>query len=510
MEDAHVIHVADDWGFFGVLDGHGGAECSAWCAQRLHEKLDAEGCPADDGAAKKMVLAVDQEFLDTQQSSGSTAAMCIVRPPAKAGGKWLLHVINAGDSRVLLSRADGTIVDGGGTDAGLSTDHKPDYPSEKERIYRCGGTVEETAGGCARVNGDLAVSRGFGDADYKQTGGPGPEDRPVTANPEMGHFECDGTDFLLIVCDGVSEGNFPNAEVCELAAQVLKETKGDAGKACEAVCQRAVEANSKDNISCMIVMMGGPGSPTESAFNGAGTMSLGMRKEFIPGSVIACSDSGFVKAYVAMCDRADVSFAEAVQMRHKMLLARQGTAQAEREDEEELAMIGEPDGEENSVERKAFYEAWAKEHQDGRGGGGGGGGGLGDNPMAALMGGGGGGGPGSQMEMMQMLMGMMQGGVGMRGMGGPMQSDNGRRVRVADLDQLQSAVTAHPALEWDDRMEKLASQEGIVKTDDPSDGTTHVTFPPPVGVVAWLPTDALTDLDDGGGGGGSKIELIDE
>jgi serine/threonine protein phosphatase PrpC len=136
MEDAHVIHVADDWGFFGVLDGHGGAECSAWCAQRLHEKLDAEGCPADDGAAKKMVLAVDQEFLDTQQSSGSTAAMCIVRPPAKAGGKWLLHVINAGDSRVLLSRADGTIVDGGGTDAGLSTDHKPDYPSEKERIYR--------------------------------------------------------------------------------------------------------------------------------------------------------------------------------------------------------------------------------------------------------------------------------------------------------------------------------------------------------------------------------------
>jgi len=85
----------------------------------------------------------------------------------------------------------------------------------------------------------------------------------VTANPEMGHFECDGTDFLLIVCDGVSEGNFPNAEVCELAAQVLKETKGDAGKACEAVCQRAVEANSKDNISCMIVMMVGGESARE-------------------------------------------------------------------------------------------------------------------------------------------------------------------------------------------------------------------------------------------------------
>jgi serine/threonine protein phosphatase PrpC len=71
----------------------------------------------------------------------------------------------------------------------------------------------------------------------------------------MGHFECNGTDFLLIVCDGVSEGEFSNPEVCQLAAQVLKETKGDAGKACEAVCHRAVETNSKDNISCMIVMM---------------------------------------------------------------------------------------------------------------------------------------------------------------------------------------------------------------------------------------------------------------
>ena len=54
-------------------------------------------------------------------------------------------------------------------------------------------------GGCARVNGNLAVSRGFGDADCKLTGGPRQEDRPVTCDPEQGHFECDATDFLLIV-----------------------------------------------------------------------------------------------------------------------------------------------------------------------------------------------------------------------------------------------------------------------------------------------------------------------
>jgi len=109
--------------------------CSAWCAQRLHDKLDAEGCPVDDAAAKKMVLAVDAEFLETQQPSGSTAAMCIVRPPTVNGGKYKLHVINAGDSRVLLSRADGTIVDGGGTDEGLTNDHKPDAPGKYIYIH---------------------------------------------------------------------------------------------------------------------------------------------------------------------------------------------------------------------------------------------------------------------------------------------------------------------------------------------------------------------------------------
>ena len=39
--------------------------------------------------------------------------------------------------------------------------------------------------GVARVNGDLAVSRAFGDAQHKTTGGPSPEDHPVSAAPEL-------------------------------------------------------------------------------------------------------------------------------------------------------------------------------------------------------------------------------------------------------------------------------------------------------------------------------------
>ena len=45
MEDAHVIHLQNDGGYFGILDGHGGAQCSAWCSQRLHETLHSKGLP---------------------------------------------------------------------------------------------------------------------------------------------------------------------------------------------------------------------------------------------------------------------------------------------------------------------------------------------------------------------------------------------------------------------------------------------------------------------------------
>merc|ERR1711998_694687 len=294
MEDSHLIFMKKEVGYFGVFDGHGGDQCSKFVAPRMNQLLEEEGVPQSDQAAKDLILRVDKEFLDTGQGSGSTATMCIIHPPPAAGGKFKLHVINAGDSRVMLGQADGTIVSGGEhcTDQGLTVDHKPCHPVEHERIYRCGGYVEQAAGGVARVNGDLALSRGFGDAEYNKTGGPGPEDRPVTANPEMGHYECDGSDFLMLVCDGVSEGNFPNPEVVKLAAEELRK-HGDPGLASKAVIHKALEMNSKDNITCMIVLLNG-GEPKQS-------------KEYVPGPLSAAENSGFMTAYAAMAARADLT-----------------------------------------------------------------------------------------------------------------------------------------------------------------------------------------------------------
>ena len=61
---------------------------------------------------------------------------------------------NAGDSRTVLCKS--------GTAVELSQDHKPDDPSERSRIYKAGGFVED-----GRVNGMLALSRALGDFEYK-------------------------------------------------------------------------------------------------------------------------------------------------------------------------------------------------------------------------------------------------------------------------------------------------------------------------------------------------------
>lgn len=79
---------------------------------------------------------------------------------------------NAGDSRSVLSKK--------GKAKDLSIDHKPDLPSERRRIERASGFVEES-----RVNGMLALSRALGDFEYKGNPILKPEDQIITAFPEI-------------------------------------------------------------------------------------------------------------------------------------------------------------------------------------------------------------------------------------------------------------------------------------------------------------------------------------
>mmetsp|Transcript_20749 Transcript_20749/g.45616 ORF Transcript_20749/g.45616 Transcript_20749/m.45616 type:complete len:647 (-) Transcript_20749:171-2111(-) len=501
MEDAHVIYMKDSWAFFGVLDGHGGDQCSNFIATRLMQELP-NGAPANEDATKSLMLRLDKEFLSKGQPSGSTGTFVHILPSQDDQKGYQLRVSNIGDSRVLLGRADGTIVEGPGTDGGLTTDHKPDHPDERERIVRTGGHVQDVMG-VARVNGDLAVSRAFGDSPYKKTGGPRQEDHPVSAAPEMGVFTCGPTDFIMLVCDGISEGNFPNREVVQLAAEELRSSDGrpsDPGRAAAAVCRMALQRNSQDNLSCMIVLLGGG----EAA---------GPEEELQPGPFDAPRHQGFRRAYAAMAGHVGLSLPEAVEKRYDIackersdLLSQKsgvdvsgdagegagagGDNGAGEEREAALAVLqneieqfgdGPPDElVSGSPDRVHWFSTWLAEHIGAEDS---------DDPRSM-----------SREQLMATLAGnpRLMAYAREQGLVGDMEEDGPRRmVRVAPIAQLRKAVEANRSLKWAAPLAKASGKIGLVLEDDDSDGTSKVKFSPPVSFTAWLPTCILTDVENG-------------
>ena len=148
----------------GVFDGHGGAGAAIYAATNLINVIQATDQwkkYVEDGETNVSLLgdALQQAFLqldlnlrahqnsDRSDKSGCTAVCAIVTPH---------HIIcsNAGDSRCVLGTNGQTIP--------LSDDHKPYNDGERQRIEAAGGSVQ-----WKRVDGDLAVSRAFGDFQYK-------------------------------------------------------------------------------------------------------------------------------------------------------------------------------------------------------------------------------------------------------------------------------------------------------------------------------------------------------
>lgn len=102
-----------------------------------------------------------------------------------------IYCANAGDSRCVLSN-DGRAIE-------MSTDHKPELPTERERIERAGGFVEDN-----RVKGVLNLSRSLGDLEYKQERNLSVDNQMITCVPEIKVEKITkNNDFLIIACDGI-------------------------------------------------------------------------------------------------------------------------------------------------------------------------------------------------------------------------------------------------------------------------------------------------------------------
>lgn len=163
MEDTHVVAQKGLIKFYGVFDGHSGKQVSNYLKRHLPRKLLSEVCKSDL-STKSVIDTINRVYkeidLDIMKKKfkgdpGSTAIVALI-----VRDKCFL--INVGDSRGLLI-SNGKILY-------RTKDHKPNLKEEKERVLKYGGKV--TYDDVPRVsyplsNKELAMSRAFGDIDYK-------------------------------------------------------------------------------------------------------------------------------------------------------------------------------------------------------------------------------------------------------------------------------------------------------------------------------------------------------
>lgn len=190
-----------------MYDGHGGARCSSYAAQNLHELIMKHNYNEHPQLAlQEGFKDLDHHWLEMANLNGwddGTTAITVLIV------NKILYVANVGDSRAVLCSAQGRAVD-------MSVDHKPAREDEKARIEKLGGRIIHY--GTWRVQGVLAITRAFGDRRLKTY---------VTAEPEIKSWPLgEGDDFLILASDGVWDVLSSQAAV-DIVRQAVAESAGD-------------------------------------------------------------------------------------------------------------------------------------------------------------------------------------------------------------------------------------------------------------------------------------------
>jgi serine/threonine protein phosphatase PrpC len=306
MEDAHTVCLSlpkhTDAAYFGIFDGHSGSLCSIYIAEKLVQAIDDLPSIFDQEELARVCMECDQSFLDAEEfkhnEDGCAGIFSIVQKTED--GKYNTLHANIGDSRTILAkwRSDGT-----GYDAVACTwDHKPTDSKERTRIENAGGTVS-----MQRVDGQLALSRAFGDRLLKTPKDAPGKDRKVTSNPDFSTYEATSKDFLLLCCDGIYEADiFDRQDVIDWVAKKM-ETTDDLAKICADLLDECLSRGSHDNMSAMIVQLqNGESYSTD-------------KPEYIPGPWFAGErDAKFQSAYASDALAAGYTLEQAHEMRKKI------------------------------------------------------------------------------------------------------------------------------------------------------------------------------------------------
>lgn len=247
-EDRHVIFnnitgsdkTKNAVDMFGIFDGHGGALVSSVLTDIMPKIFSDKRTtfPLYKVPVTKICNNV-QSLIDTNYKSrvkecGST---CLMVFHYKNNNDNILSVLNVGDSRAILCTGQEAVK--------ITNDHKPLYPTEKQRIIEAGGKIY-CDGTDWRV-ANLSLSRAFGDTATKFT----------HPSPDLFHHHISKNDkFIVLACDGLwdvmdnqSVVNFILHNCYDMRGKRINEKTNIADK----LAHYALNLGSGDNISIIIV-----------------------------------------------------------------------------------------------------------------------------------------------------------------------------------------------------------------------------------------------------------------
>ncbi|GFP87807.1 probable protein phosphatase 2c 25 [Phtheirospermum japonicum] len=219
MEDRYAVVLGlqgdSKQAFFGVFDGHGGAEAAEFAAKHLeknvmNEVLSKASDKKIEEAVTEGYLATDSEFLKKDTKGGTCCVTALIH-------KGDLVVSNVGDCRAVMSL--------GGVAETLTADHRPSLLYERKRIQNLGGYLD-CSHGVWRVHGSLAVSRAIGDGHLKEW---------VIAKPETKVGNQEAVNIVRPLCVGVD--------------------KPEASFACKKLVDLSLIRGSRDDISIIVVQL---------------------------------------------------------------------------------------------------------------------------------------------------------------------------------------------------------------------------------------------------------------
>eukprot|EP01089_Gocevia_fonbrunei_P000518 TRINITY_DN10536_c0_g1_i2.p1 TRINITY_DN10536_c0_g1~~TRINITY_DN10536_c0_g1_i2.p1 ORF type:complete len:542 (-),score=74.87 TRINITY_DN10536_c0_g1_i2:84-1496(-) len=266
--------------FYGVYDGHSGRIAADLCAAQLHNYIFGENQLCAEGKFKQALISgitncdkmiLQQAQMDNNESEDDQSTSTDSRPKlvrsnkaikkSKVGGSCCviatiigqkLYVANLGDCEVLLARKRENFQESYDPIV-LSTLHKVSDPKEKERIEKSGGQLLY-----GRLYGDVAVSRSFGDLEYKK---PKSTEDLISAEPAIKsvRLRSDTDDFLILACDGLWD-KLTYQDAVDLAAKWKQEGKS-VGEVAKLLADEAIARHSKDNVTVVVVFLHWSESP---------------------------------------------------------------------------------------------------------------------------------------------------------------------------------------------------------------------------------------------------------